>query len=75
MPVLQQFTDSRVVMHARDHQPPHVHVQLNDGRQCMVELGRLVLIGRVKLREIRHVLVWIEHNRIWLYLEWQKLNP
>lgn len=62
-------------MYAGDHLLPHVHVQLSDGRECTVELDKLVIVGRVAAREIRDELQWIESNRDWLNEEWQRYNP
>lgn len=63
------------MMHAGDHLLPHVHVQLRDGRECTVELDRLVIVGRVSAREISDELKWIESNRTWLHEEWRRFNP
>lgn len=75
MPVLQQFSASRVVMYAGDHLLAHVHVQLRDGRECTVELDSLTIVGRIATREIREELRWIESNRAWLHGQWRRLNP
>jgi hypothetical protein len=75
MPTLQKFAASRVVMYAADHLLPHVHVQLSDGRECTVELGSLVIVGRVAAREIRDELRWIESHQVWLHDEWRRYNP
>lgn len=62
-------------MYASDHPPPHVHVQLRDGRECTVQLASLALAGRVRPAEIRSELRWIETNRTKLLEEWLRLNP
>ena len=75
MPVVHKFSASRVVMYAGDHLLAHVHVQLRDGRECTVELGSLMIVGRMTRREIREELNWIVSNRVWLYEQWRRLNP
>ena len=75
MPVMHNFSASRVVMYAGDHLLAHVHVQLRDGRDCTVELDSLAMVGRIAMREIREELTWIESNRAWLHDEWRRLNP
>jgi hypothetical protein len=75
MPVMRKFSASRVVMYAGDHLLAHVHVQLRDGRECIVELDSLTLVGQIAMREIREELLWIESNRAWLHNEWRRLNP
>jgi len=47
MPTLQRFSDSRVLMYLGDHPPPHVHVVLRDGRDCIVEIESLLVIGKL----------------------------
>lgn len=74
MPTLQRFADSRVVMYLGDHPPPHVHLQLRDGRECIVEIETLKIVGRVKERNIREPLEWIEQNRVSLLLEWSRCS-
>ena len=75
MPVVQRFHFSRVVLYAGDHAPAHVHVQLRDGRECIVELGSMDITGRVRAREIREELDWIEEHSEWLREQWNTLNP
>lgn len=75
MPTLQRFAASRILMYANDHLLPHVHVKLADGRECTVSLDELTLTGRIKAREIRVELEWIEAQRTFLHAEWRKLNP
>lgn len=75
MPIIQRFTASRIVLHAGDHLLPHVHIKLNDGRECTVELDSLIITGRVLAREIRLELEWIRTNRQTLHTEWQRYNP
>jgi hypothetical protein len=74
MPTLQVFPKSRVVMFFGDHPPPHVHIQFSDGRNCIVELGTLNIIGKISDREIRDALNWIEIERKFLNSEWQRCN-
>ena len=75
MPVVQRFHFSRVVLYAGDHAPAHVHVQLRDGRECIVELGNMNITGRVRAREIRADLDWREEQRKGLCEQWNRLNP
>jgi hypothetical protein len=56
VPVVRKFSASRIVMYARDHLLAHVHVQLRDGRECLVELESLNIVGRIAAREIREQL-------------------
>jgi hypothetical protein len=74
MPTLQVFSQSRVVMFFGDHPPPHVHIQLSDGRDCIVEIETRHVIGKISFREIREALNWIEIEQKFLSSEWQRCN-
>lgn len=75
MATLQRFDSCRVLMHADDHPPPHVHVKLRDGRDCTVDLSSLEIKGRIAEREIREALSWIKSNQPDLLNEWLRNNP
>ena len=75
MPTLQRFPASRVLMVADDHLLPHVHVKLNDGRECTVDIDIREIKGRIAAREIRDELTWIASNRALLHGEWRRYNP
>ncbi|HHQ68812.1 MAG TPA: DUF4160 domain-containing protein [Halothiobacillaceae bacterium] len=62
-------------MYIEDHPPPHVHVKLCDGRECIVELDSIKIIGRIEGREMREVLDWISAQRDFLHDEWRRYNP
>ena len=75
MQTLQRFFDCRVLMYLGDHPPPPVLVVLRDGRNCIVEIESLLVIGKLAGREIRDALNWIEHEKTFLLNEWQRYNP
>ena len=75
MPTLQRFPASRVLMYADDRLLPHVHVKLNDGRGCTVDIDTREIKGRIAAREIRDELTWIASNRALLHGEWRRYNP
>lgn len=75
MPTLQRFPASRVLMYADDHLLPHVHVKLNDGRECTVNIDTREIKGRIAASEIRDELTWIASNRALLHGEWRRYNP
>jgi hypothetical protein len=62
-------------MYAGDHLPPHIHVKLSDGRECIVDIESLKIQGRIAACEIREELIWIESNRAFLHGEWLRYNP
>jgi len=59
-------------MYLDDHPPPHVHVKLRDGRECLVELDSGEIKGRIAVRDIREALDWIEANRVFLFEQWYR---
>jgi hypothetical protein len=62
-------------MYLDDHPPPHVHVNLRDGRDCTVDLESFEIRGRVAKREIREALAWIKSSQTDLLNEWRRNNP
>ena len=75
MPVLHCFDNAQVLMYFDDHPPPHVHVKLRDGRECIVDLVGFEIRGRIVEREIREVLAWITTQQVFLRNEWQRYSP
>ena len=75
MPTLQRFPDCRVLMYLGDHPPPHVHVVLRDGRDAIVEIESMAVIGKLAVREIRDALDWISAHKAFPLNEWQRYNP
>ncbi len=75
MPTMQRFPDCRILMYLGDHPPPHVHVVLRDGRDAIVEIESLLVIGKLAGREIRDALNWIAAQKAFLLNEWRRYNP
>lgn len=72
---MQRFPDCRVLMYLGDHPPPHVHAVLRDGRDAIVEIESMAVIGKLAVREIRDALDWISAHKAFLLNEWQRYNP
>jgi len=63
-------------MYAADHQPPHFHVRMRDGREALVVIATLsALTSSLKPRELAEALAWAERNIDILTAKWQELNP
>ena len=76
MPTMKRFHNCRVVMYPREHSPPHFHVVMNDGRQCLIAIEDLeVLVGAVPARELREAMVWARANTGLLTVTWKDGNP
>jgi hypothetical protein len=55
-----------------DHPPPHVHVVKSDGRDAIVEIESLRVIGKLASRETREALHWIATQKAYLLKEWTR---
>lgn len=76
MPTLRRFDSCVIRIYANDHLPPHFHIGMNDGRECLIEIDTLALItGRVSRREIVEPLAWAKDNLAALQAAWKELNP
>lgn len=58
-----------------DHPPPHFHVVMSDGRDNLVEIDTLAMLGPIRAREIAQVLAWAIEHRPDLIAEWRKYHP
>lgn len=75
MPVIQRFSGCRVSINPRDHAPPHIHVQLNDGREAWVAIATLEIIhGKVAAREIADALTWAKAHQAMLASKFEELQ-
>jgi Domain of unknown function (DUF4160) len=76
MPVIRRFSTCAIVMNTRDHNPPHFHIRMNDGREVLVEIGSLQLLtATVARREILEALAWARENDILLTEKFKEYNP
>lgn len=75
MPTLIQQHNCKVVIYHDDHPPPHVHIKLRDGRDCVVDLQTFSLKGKVNQREVDTAINWIRNHQQELLAEWQRINP
>jgi hypothetical protein len=75
MPLIKRFANCRVRINAKDHPPPHFHIQMNDGREAWVSINPINIIhGRVSTREITEVLAWANDNQAWLSQTFEALQ-
>jgi len=75
MPTLKRFPNSRIEIRPRDHMPPHFHVVLADGRNCLVEIETLAVLGPIRADEIAAALEWASAHQDKLKAEWRKWHP
>ena len=70
MPVLVRLQYCVIRMYFRDHNPPHFHVDITDGR-ALVGIGDLnVIEGRVSAAALNEAREWAEKNMDRLLTAW-----
>lgn len=75
MPIIQRFIACAIYVNARDHNPPHFHVRMSDGREAFVEIESLEVHSKdVSRRELREALLWAEKNRGLLMEKFKEYN-
>jgi len=75
MLVIQRFANCRVRINPKDHPPPHFHVLLNHGREALVSITPVAIIGgQVAVRKIAEVLAWAKERQAWLAQIFEELQ-
>ena len=76
MPTIKRFHNCWIEIRFRDHNPPHFHVVMNDGREALVEIENLAMaMGRVRKSQISEALVWAADNIGLIREKWKEYNP
>ena len=76
MPIIQKFLNCAVFVNTRDHNPPHFHVRMSDGREVLVSIEDLdILSHNVSRREIKNALSWAAQNKDLLFAKFKEYNP
>jgi len=50
MPVIHRFFNCAIFINPREHNPPHFHIRMNDGREVLVEIATLELLSSAVAR-------------------------
>ncbi|WP_084451690.1 DUF4160 domain-containing protein [Roseateles chitosanitabidus] len=75
MPTLARLPKSRLVMHRRDHPPPHLHIYANDGDEAIMDIRTLHLIGgAVRPATLQEARVWASQNQALLMSTWRAMH-
>ena len=75
MPLIQRFLNCAIYINTRDHNPPHFHVRMVDGREAWVDIMTLELLTQgVARREIKDALEWARNNRALLLAKFEEYN-
>jgi hypothetical protein len=76
MPIIIRFRNCAIHINARDHNPPHFHVRMVDGREAWIVIETLeILSASVPRREIVEALNWANNNRELLLAKFKEYNP
>jgi hypothetical protein len=76
MPLIQRFLNCAIYVNTRDHNPPHFHVRMFDGREVWVDIMTLEILSHgVSRRELKDALEWAENNRELLLARFKEYNP
>jgi hypothetical protein len=74
MPTLARLSKCRLVMHPRDHPPPHVHIFANDGSEAVMHIVTLDLIsGVARPAVIQEARIWAGQNQELLIAAWKAI--
>ena len=73
MPVIHQIDSVKIKVYPMDHQPAHVHVVLQGGRDAQVIIDDLTITSRtLKAKDIADALAWIADNREFCRMKFQE---
>ena len=76
MPLIQRFLNCAIFVNTRDHNPPHFHVRMSDGREALVGIADLEILSHdVSKREIKDALNWAANNKDLLSAKFKEFNP
>ena len=75
MPFVSMFFGIIVRMFYSEHNPPHFHVRMSNGREASVDIiTRETSHGSLLRREIRDALKWATDNRELLLAKFKEYN-
>lgn len=76
MPIICRFLSCVIYINTRDHNPPHFHIRMNDGREALVEIETMEINSRgITHREIKEALKWASDNKDMLLTRFKEYNP
>lgn len=76
MPLIQRFLNCAIFVNTRDHNPPHFHLRMSDGREVLVGIADLEILSHdVSKREIKDALSWAAQNKELLLTKFKEYNP
>ena len=76
MPIVIRFRNCAIYINADDHNPPHFHIRMLDGREAWIAIETLeILSSSIPKREIVEPLAWAKANGEVLIEKFKEYNP
>ena len=75
MPTVARDNGITFVIHVNDHQPPHVHVKLVDGRECRINLVSGEFMDTTPAGMMRNIRNSYFENVEDIWTAWEKYHP
>ena len=69
-----RFSNFRITLREKDHNPPHVHLMGLDFEAAINLLTLEVVDGTAPAKVLRHALRWINDNKEELIKQWHALH-
>jgi hypothetical protein len=69
-----RFSNFRITLREKDHNPPHVHLMGPDFEAVISLVTLEVMDGSAPAKVLRHALRWIADNREELTQQWHTLH-
>lgn len=69
-----RFSNFRITLRERDHNPPHVHLMGPDFEAVICLVSLEILDGAAPAKVLRHALRWIGENKEELIEQWHTLH-
>ena len=75
MPVIKKIRNVKILIHSREHPPPHFHAQYVEYEFVVAIEDLKVFKGILPLRQRKNVMDWAEQNQKLLLENFKRLNP
>lgn len=76
MPIVIRFRNCAIYINVSDHNPPHFHIRMADGREAWIAIETMeILSSSIPKREITEPLAWAKDNQVLLLEKFKEYNP
>ena len=75
MPTIEIIDGIRIMIHSREHRPPHIHASYNEFEVAVeIESGKIIA-GDFPVRQKAKIKEWLNKNRQWAKNVFFNINP